>query len=157
MEKKLLLMFLFLKEYQLEQLLFLLMLLRNIDSRILKWLEFLLLKVNLRQQKPSGRRLEVKPSGSIPDVVPPYWAFYNDNMTWPGAFLTVADMLYERYGDTESVVKYYPAMKKWLAYMKERYGIAAACICRTLTGSVTYMLPSLSLAAGMSGVTSARR
>ena len=62
------------------------------------------------------------PAGSIPDVVPPYWAFYSDNMTWPGAFITVADMLYERYGDVESVVKHYPAMKKWLSYMKDRYG-----------------------------------
>lgn len=61
------------------------------------------------------------PEGSIPDVAPSFWYYYKDNMTWPGAFLTVADMLCRQYGDKASIVKHYPAMKKWMLYMKSKY------------------------------------
>jgi alpha-L-rhamnosidase len=61
------------------------------------------------------------PEGSIPDVAPSFWYYYKDNMTWPGAFLTIADMLYRQYGDKQPIVKHYPAMKKWMAYMKQKY------------------------------------
>ena len=62
-----------------------------------------------------------KESGSLPDVAPAYWSLYSDNMTWPGAFITVSDMLYRRYGDPKPISVHYPAMKKWIQYMKERY------------------------------------
>ena len=61
-------------------------------------------------------------NGSLSDVWPPYWRRYTDNMTWPGAFITVADMLYTRYGDLEVIRKHYPAMKKWMLHMKGTYG-----------------------------------
>ena len=61
-------------------------------------------------------------NGSLSDVWPPYWRRYTDNMTWPGAFITVADMLYTRYGDLEIIRKHYPAMKKWMLHMKGTYG-----------------------------------
>ncbi|HET7898092.1 MAG TPA: family 78 glycoside hydrolase catalytic domain, partial [Flavisolibacter sp.] len=64
------------------------------------------------------------PEGSIPDVAPSFWYYYKDNMTWPGAFLTIADMLYRQNGDKQPIVKHYPAMKKWLAYMKRKYRTA---------------------------------
>ncbi|WP_345238683.1 glycoside hydrolase family 78 protein [Flavisolibacter ginsenosidimutans] len=59
--------------------------------------------------------------GSIPDVAPSFWFYYKDNMTWPGAFLTVSDMLYRQYGNKAPIEKHYAAMKKWLAYMKGKY------------------------------------
>jgi alpha-L-rhamnosidase len=59
--------------------------------------------------------------GSIPDVAPNYWVLYNDNMTWPGAFLIIANMLYEQYGDREPLTKHYAAMTKWLTYMRDKY------------------------------------
>lgn len=59
--------------------------------------------------------------GSIPDVAPPYFRYYSDNMTWAGTYLMVADMLYRQFGDLESLKKHYPHMKKWLQYMRERY------------------------------------
>ena len=62
-----------------------------------------------------------KPEGSIPDVAPNFWYYYKDNMTWPGAFLTIANMLYHQYGDKQSIAKHYPAMKKWIGYMKAKY------------------------------------
>lgn len=66
--------------------------------------------------------LEQTEEGSLPDVAPAFWDIRSDNMTWPGVFITAANMLYERYGDAEPIIKHYPAMKKWLAYMKEKYG-----------------------------------
>ena len=59
--------------------------------------------------------------GSIPDVAPNFWYYYKDNMTWPGAYLTIADMLYRQYGDQQTIVKHYPSMKKWIMYMKGKY------------------------------------
>ena len=61
-------------------------------------------------------------NGSLSDVCPAYWRRYTDNMTWPGAFITVADMLYTRYGDIEGIRKHYPAMKRWIEHMANTYG-----------------------------------
>lgn len=60
-------------------------------------------------------------NGSIPDVAPAYWKFYSDNMTWPGAYVIVANMLYEQYGNIEPIRKHYASMKKWLTYMTDKY------------------------------------
>ncbi|MDR3268626.1 MAG: glycoside hydrolase family 78 protein [Tannerella sp.] len=59
--------------------------------------------------------------GSIPDVAPNYWSIYSDNMTWPGAYVIIANMLYEQYGNKEPLSKHYDSMKKWIDYMREKY------------------------------------
>jgi alpha-L-rhamnosidase len=59
--------------------------------------------------------------GAIPDVAPAFWNYYSDNMTWPGAYLLVADMLCTQFGNTQPVVQRYASMKKWLGYMREKY------------------------------------
>jgi len=59
--------------------------------------------------------------GSIPDVAPAFWRYYSDNVTWPGTYLTVADMLYRQYGDKQVIEKHYPSMKKWIRYMWDNY------------------------------------
>ncbi len=64
------------------------------------------------------------PEGSIPDVAPSFWYYYKDNMTWPGAYLTIADMLHRQFGDRQTIIRHYPFMKKWLAYMKRKYATA---------------------------------
>ena len=61
------------------------------------------------------------PNGQLSDVAPAYWRNYTDNMTWPGAFITVADMLYTRFGDIEPIRRHYDAMRKWLLHMKLWY------------------------------------
>ncbi len=58
---------------------------------------------------------------SISDIAPSYWSQYTDNMTWPGTYLTVVDMLYKQYGDTDIIHEHYGFMKKWLYYMRDRY------------------------------------
>ena len=60
-------------------------------------------------------------AGSVPDVAPAYWRNYNDNMTWPGAYLIIANMLYEQYGDDRPVRKHYESMKKWMTYMRDNF------------------------------------
>lgn len=60
-------------------------------------------------------------NGSLCNVIPPYWRGYTDNMTWPGAVVTVAEMLYDRFGDMEPIRQHYDAMKHWITHMKENY------------------------------------
>jgi alpha-L-rhamnosidase len=60
-------------------------------------------------------------AGAIPDVAPAYWNYYSDNMTWPGAYLMIANTLYEQYGDLRPIEKHYASMKQWLEYMKTKY------------------------------------
>lgn len=59
--------------------------------------------------------------GSIPDVVPAFWRYYSDNMTWAGTYLMVGDMLYRQFGDIMPVKMHYPNMKRWLSYMQLNY------------------------------------
>ena len=61
----------------------------------------------------------MSPEGSISDVSPNYWTIYSDNVTWPAAFFSVADMLYRQYGDDSAIRKHYAAMKRWMEHMEE--------------------------------------
>ena len=60
-------------------------------------------------------------NGSLANVIPAYWRGYTDNMTWPGAMVTVTDMLYTRFGDLEPIRQHYAAWKKWMLHMKNDY------------------------------------
>ena len=60
-------------------------------------------------------------NGSLANVIPPYWRGYTDNMTWPGAVVTVTDMLYTRFGDVGPIRQHYAAWKKWMLHMKNDY------------------------------------
>lgn len=62
-----------------------------------------------------------KADGSICDVAPAYFKYYSDNMTWPGTYLLVADMLYNQFGDKAVIEKHYFSMKKWMEYMRNKY------------------------------------
>jgi alpha-L-rhamnosidase len=59
--------------------------------------------------------------GGLPDVAPAFWRYYGDNVTWPGTYITVGDMLYQQFADQEVIKKQYPYMKKWMLYMEENY------------------------------------
>ncbi|MDR0384634.1 MAG: glycoside hydrolase family 78 protein [Prevotellaceae bacterium] len=79
----------------------------NINNLYAKWLD------DIEQSQ--------RDDGSISDVVPNYWSRYSDNMTWPGAYIIIANMLYEQYGDRKPIEKHYASMKKWINYMEEKY------------------------------------
>lgn len=76
---------------------------------------------NLYAKWVNDIQITQKESGSVSDIAPSYWSQYTDNMTWPGTYLTVSNMLYEQYGDKGAIVKYYDSMKKWLYYMRDTY------------------------------------
>jgi alpha-L-rhamnosidase len=59
--------------------------------------------------------------GAIPDVAPAFWNYYSDNITWPGTYILLAQMLYHQFNDKQSIVKHYSSMKKWMMYMKSKY------------------------------------
>lgn len=59
--------------------------------------------------------------GGIPDVAPAFWRYYGDGVTWPGTYITVADMLYQQFADARSIEAHYPYMKKWILYMEKQY------------------------------------
>lgn len=62
-----------------------------------------------------------KSDGAIADVAPAFWMYYSDNMTWPGTYLMVADMIHRQFGTVAPIQEHYPHMKKWLKYMQGRY------------------------------------
>lgn len=59
--------------------------------------------------------------GCIPDVVPAYYYYYTDNITWPSTFMFISDMLYEQYGNQLPIRKHYPAMKQWIERFRQEY------------------------------------
>jgi alpha-L-rhamnosidase len=61
--------------------------------------------------------------GALPPLAPIFWNWNSsaDNMTWPAACLTVADMLYRQFGDLQPIAKHYDSMKRWLDYMRSNY------------------------------------
>lgn len=52
--------------------------------------------------------------GSISGVAPQYWNERTEDVTWCGAFLYSADMLYKHFGDSVTAMKHYPALKRWV-------------------------------------------
>jgi len=58
-------------------------------------------------------------SGSVPDVCPSYYPFYNDNVTWPSSFIIVPGALYDQYGDIRVLERHYDGMKQWIDYMTQ--------------------------------------
>lgn len=58
------------------------------------------------------------PKGEISDVVPIYWAIYADDVTWPTAWLTATNMLYDQFGDERPIIKHYGGMKRWMNHIK---------------------------------------
>ncbi|MFG6685736.1 glycoside hydrolase family 78 protein [Mariniflexile sp. HNIBRBA6329] len=59
--------------------------------------------------------------GGIPDVAPAFWRYYGDGVTWQGAYIKVADMLYNQFADENVIKNHYPYMKKWMDYMEANY------------------------------------
>jgi alpha-L-rhamnosidase len=58
-----------------------------------------------------------KENGSVPDVCPPYWPMYSDNVTWPSTTVIAPGHLWEQYGDTGIVARHYGSMKRWMEHM----------------------------------------
>jgi alpha-L-rhamnosidase len=59
--------------------------------------------------------------GSIPDVAPAFWNYYSDDVTWPAAFITISNNLYNQFGDIQPIKRNYASMKKWMWYMRDKF------------------------------------
>ena len=61
-------------------------------------------------------------NGQLSDIAPPfYMTYYSDNMTCPGTYMFIADMLYNQFGNPQPIIEHYPSMKKWFSYMTDKY------------------------------------
>ena len=49
-----------------------------------------------------------RPDGSVSDVCPAYWPFYNDNVTWAGTITLIPALFRQQYGDERIIVRRYP-------------------------------------------------
>lgn len=60
-------------------------------------------------------------NGCVPDVAPAFWTFdqHSGNVTWPAAYICVADMLYNQYGDSRPIKEHYASMKKWMDFIRD--------------------------------------
>ena len=55
--------------------------------------------------------------GSIPDVCPPFWWVYHDNVTWPSSAVIIPGALLDQYADMGLVARQYPCLVKWIDHM----------------------------------------
>jgi alpha-L-rhamnosidase len=57
------------------------------------------------------------PSGCVPDVAPPYWRIYTDNVTWPACMTFIPHWLHRHYGDTPAATRNFPAARRWIDHL----------------------------------------
>ena len=56
-------------------------------------------------------------NGSISDVDPSYWPFYNDNVTWPSTSVILPQTLLRQFDDAQIIAAHYDSAKKWMDHM----------------------------------------
>ncbi len=56
-------------------------------------------------------------NGSVSDLCPAYWPFYNDNATWAGSTVIVPHALLLQYADTGLIQRHYGSMVRWVDHM----------------------------------------
>ena len=54
-------------------------------------------------------------------MAPNYWTLYNDDVTWPSAYIVIARTLYEQFGDRRPIDERYASMKRWMDHMRRDY------------------------------------
>ncbi len=55
--------------------------------------------------------------GEIPDVAPPFWPMYSNNVTWPSSFIIIPGMIHDQFADLRVLETHYASMKKWIDFM----------------------------------------
>jgi len=91
-------------------------------------------------------RLSQTADGSISDVAPAFWRYYSDNISWPGTYLIIADMLYQQSGDLRIIENHYASMKKWMNYIYANYSNGQGIITKDSYGD--WCFPPESIEAG---------
>jgi alpha-L-rhamnosidase len=62
-------------------------------------------------------RAAQNPNGRVPDIAPPFWAMYSDNVTWPSCVSFIPHWLLRYYGDEPGAVRNLPALKRWITHI----------------------------------------
>ena len=62
-------------------------------------------------------RLAQAPNGCLPDIAPPFWRMYSDNVTWPSCFVFITHWLHQHYGDEAVVRENFAAIARWVEHM----------------------------------------
>ncbi len=60
------------------------------------------------------------PAGLVPDIAPEYTVFggaFRDDPNWGSAIVTVPWELYQTYGDTGTIARFYPAIQRYVDYL----------------------------------------
>lgn len=63
----------------------------------------------------------VRPDGSMSNVTPAFWNYYEDNMTWPAAFPFICQMLHRQFGNAQPARQSYAAISRWMRHMLSEY------------------------------------
>jgi len=64
-------------------------------------------------------RLAQKRNGSLPNVAPPYLPLYPADPAWGSAYITIAWLLHNHYGDTRLLREHYPYMKRYVDFLSK--------------------------------------
>lgn len=65
-------------------------------------------------------RRSQRANGSIPNVAPSFWTF-GDGVVWPVTLFYLPNWFHRFYGDRRAVERNYPAMKRLIRFMQEKY------------------------------------
>ncbi|MGN0232981.1 MAG: family 78 glycoside hydrolase catalytic domain [Bacteroidaceae bacterium] len=60
-----------------------------------------------------------KEDGQISDICPTFLGIYSMNVTWQAVFVYATYMLYSHCGDLQTVMTYYPALRRWTQYVEQ--------------------------------------
>lgn len=63
-------------------------------------------------------RLAQGANGCVPDIAPPFWRMYTDNVTWPGCVAFVPHWLHRHYGDVPVVERSFDALARWIVHLE---------------------------------------
>jgi len=56
-------------------------------------------------------------NGSVPDIAPPFWRVYSDDVTWPSCLPMIPHWLQRHFGDERVVTESFSAISRWLDLM----------------------------------------
>ncbi len=59
-------------------------------------------------------------TGSLSDVVPPYWPLYPADPAWGTAYVTLAWALWEHYGDRDALARHYASLCRTVDFLHSR-------------------------------------
>ncbi len=63
-------------------------------------------------------RLAQGANGCVPDIAPPFWRMYSDNVTWASCVTFIPHWLQRHYGDTRVIERNFDAIARWIRHME---------------------------------------